>query len=98
MAVKTIRQPNGVHLKHRASAVRRRQCQCSDQNIAAGAMKEGEQDLARRAGPPQRVEQQLRRLPKKMSNCRKADRECDPWQEPAVRGITNGRCATGAHW
>ena len=60
-----------------------------DQNVADGAMKKSECDLARRAGPPQGVKRQLHRLPKEMPDRRKADSERDPGAERAISGITS---------
>ena len=62
---------------------------CGDQNVTAGAMKESERDLARRAGAPQGVEGQLGRFPSKMADRCKADRERDPGTERAISGITS---------
>ena len=60
-----------------------------DQNVADGAMKESERDLAGRAGPPQGVKWQLRHLPKEMPDRRKANRERDPWQERLITAVTS---------
>jgi hypothetical protein len=73
--------------------LRERSCDCeggcSDENIAASAVKESERDLARCARPPQGVKRQLRCFPKEMPDRRKADRERDPETERAISGITS---------
>ena len=62
---------------------------CRDQDVAAGAMKESERDLARRGRPPQGVKRQLRRLPKEMPDRRKADSERDPWRDRLIFAVTS---------
>jgi hypothetical protein len=59
-----------------------------DQNIAARAMNESGGNLARRAGLPQGITRQLRRLPKKVADRRNADIERDP-NQAGGRRITN---------
>ena len=79
IAVKAMRQPKAGQRKSRPSAVAAASVAVVIRT-SPPAVNESGGNPARRAGPPQDIERQLRRLPKKVSDRRKPDIEHDPNQ------------------